>query len=90
MCYEGVAKENSPKSNRRRAERDMLVERDEAEKKRKKKKKKLKKSFYKWSSISGVMIRGGRQSGIEMRHALGMKRTVTAVKLDFLTAIEKE
>lgn len=38
MCYEGVAKENSPKSNRRRAERDMLVERDEAEKKRKEKK----------------------------------------------------
>jgi hypothetical protein len=30
------------------------------------------------------------QSGIELRHALGMKRTVTAVKLDFLTAIDKE
>lgn len=35
MCYEGVAKENSPKSNRRMAERDMMVERDEVEKKRK-------------------------------------------------------
>lgn len=67
-------------------QKEMMVERDGVEKN----KKNLKKAFYKWSSISWVMIRGWMQSGIELRHALGMKRTVTAVKLDFLTAIDEE
>jgi len=45
VCYEGVAKEKPPKSNKRKAERDMMVERDGVEKN----KKNLKKAF-----INGV------------------------------------